>query len=210
MPSRTATSLNPSAPTLRTVVKPASSVKRAFFTPVTVVRGTDTPSPLYPKFSGSLVRWVCTSISPARQVACDRSTAVMPSGNVVEESAATEVMIPMASNTTTWSLRTRPARTSISFPQRTAPGAACAVDAENIAAKAANINLTYVFIAVASPGGILGILLWETDRTQEAWRVYLGRATDGETLMSLASQMSSQFANRIYHGIALIAWSDNR
>ena len=38
----------------------------------------------------------------------------------------------------------------------------------------------------------------------------MGRATDGETLMGLASQMSSQFANRIYHGIALIAWSDNR
>src|SRR6266571_1177245 len=68
--SRSATSLYPRAPTLRTVVKPASSVSRALCAPVSASRGTDEASISYPK-CGSKVRWVCASMSPGRIVAFD-------------------------------------------------------------------------------------------------------------------------------------------
>src|ERR1700687_1932028 len=123
IPSRRATSVKPCAPTLRTDVKPARRVSRAFFTPVTASRGTEMPRREEPWLAGSPVRCVCTSTSPGRHVAFETSIAVTPFGSFVEDEELTEVIVPEASKTTIWSLSILPERTSRSFPQRTAPGA---------------------------------------------------------------------------------------
>src|SRR5216684_4437270 len=50
MASRSAISAKPFAPTLRTVVKPASRVTQAFFAPISASLGTEIPNCSYPKF----------------------------------------------------------------------------------------------------------------------------------------------------------------
>src|SRR5260370_27708020 len=73
---------------------------------------------------GSPVRWVCTSIKPGRHVALDKSMGAAPLGADVEAAGPTAVIVPIASNTMSWSVSMRPDRTSKSLPQRKAPGAA--------------------------------------------------------------------------------------
>src|SRR5690348_9659440 len=96
MPSRTATSVKPLAPTLRIVVKPARNVRRAFLTPVTASRGVEIPTAAYPALVGSAVTWVCTSINPGRHVADERSIGDTPAGAFVDDAAPTAVMEPLS------------------------------------------------------------------------------------------------------------------
>src|ERR1700730_6215858 len=81
---------------------------------------------------GSPVRCVCTSISPGKHVALDRSITDDPVA-ALEAAGPTAVIIPFPSNAIIWSASIRLVRTSSSFPQRTAPGAATASGAATAA-----------------------------------------------------------------------------
>ena len=76
--SRRSTSTNPLAPTLRTEVKPAISVVRAFTTPLIASFADVDINSLYGSKSGFIVRCVCTSISPGITVIPPRSTTTSP------------------------------------------------------------------------------------------------------------------------------------
>ncbi|CAI4159938.1 hypothetical protein ALT1000_260032 [Alteromonas macleodii] len=82
MASLNATSAKPGAPTLRTVVKPASNVALACLTPVIAARGSDTSKRLYPCRVASLVKCTCISINPGISVALPKSIRVASFGTV--------------------------------------------------------------------------------------------------------------------------------
>ncbi len=131
MPSRKATSEKPPAPTLRTLVKPASKVFLALATPSIASRAVEMVSPFAPPFCGLAVRCTCTSISPGSTVACVRSISNAPGGGFTA-SARPRAMILPSRTRIIWSVSTLPDAGSISRPAwiaSTAPSTVLSGDA---------------------------------------------------------------------------------